>query len=70
LNSIAEEEPMPTKRRLKRSIRRFTDDVLPRELRNSIRETAKRTNKEITSKVFASSRRSGRWATVTESDVV
>lgn len=61
---------MPIKKRFKRSIRRFTDDVLPKELRNSIRETAKKTNKEITKKVFASGRRFGRWNPSTESDAV
>jgi hypothetical protein len=66
----AEEDPMPIKKRFKRSIRRFTDDVLPKELCNSIRKTAKKTNKEITRRVFASGRRFGKWYPPTASDVV
>jgi len=61
-----EEDPMPIKKRFKRSIRRFTDDILPKELSLSIRETAKKTNKEISRKVFASGRRFGRWIPTTE----
>ena len=48
---------MVFKRRYKNKIRRFTDDVLSKELRLSIREMAKNVSREITKKVIAAAKR-------------
>lgn len=45
------------KQKLKRRIRRFTDDVLSKELRSSIHEMAKNLTREMARKVAAGSKR-------------